>query len=154
MIVEKNGLANAYTLEELATKIWEVSDSAYDTGAPWTIQQFIHDLENVNAFYLIALSEDKIVGFISYSYVLDEAEITNFAVQAQFKGQGLGKKLMKKLIERLQTQGVNQVFLEVRKSNKIAQNIYESYSFQPISVRKKYYQYPEEDALIMRLEWQ
>ena len=47
--------------------------------------------------------------------------------------------------------GMNWMTLEVRRSNKIAQNLYHKLGFIDVGYRKRYYE-NSEDALIMALE--
>ena len=42
------------------------------------------------------------------------------------------------------------MFLEVRESNVAAQSLYQSAGFQQVSRRRRYYEEPVEDALVMR----
>ncbi|MGZ7144902.1 GNAT family N-acetyltransferase, partial [Streptococcus pyogenes] len=46
------------------------------------------------------------------------------------------------------------VFLEVRESNKAARGLYEKFGFKKVGLRKKYYQNPVEDAVLMAREGQ
>ena len=48
------------------------------------------------------------------------------------------------------SRGVKEIFLEVRASNTPAISLYLKCGFEKISVRKKYYGDPAEDAVIMR----
>ena len=43
------------------------------------------------------------------------------------------------------------VLLEVRQSNEVAQRLYARHGFVPIGRRRRYYQAPPEDAVVMRL---
>ncbi len=43
------------------------------------------------------------------------------------------------------------VLLEVRQSNETAQRLYTRHGFVPIGRRRRYYQAPPEDAVVMRL---
>jgi ribosomal-protein-alanine N-acetyltransferase len=55
------------------------------------------------------------------------------------------------MIARGVQQGVKQIFLEVRQSNLPARQLYEKCGFQSVGVRKNFYRFPQEDALVLRL---
>ena len=46
--------------------------------------------------------------------------------------------------------GVRALYLEVRESNSAARALYESLGFEQVGRRRGYYQYPSEDALLLR----
>jgi ribosomal-protein-alanine N-acetyltransferase len=47
---------------------------------------------------------------------------------------------------------VSAVFLEVRESNEAALALYRKRGFEQVGVRKQYYDRPQEDARILRLD--
>jgi ribosomal-protein-alanine N-acetyltransferase len=94
--------------------------------------------------YLVAKDENKIVGYIGIEKILDEVHIINMAVHPDYRGLGIGKRLMQHVLNEDEV-----FFLEVRISNEKAKNVYEKYGFKVINTRKKYY--PDgEDAFVMR----
>lgn len=94
--------------------------------------------------YLVARDEDKVVGYIGIEKILDEEHIINMAVHPDYRGKGIGKRLMQHVLNDEEV-----FFLEVRVSNDSAKKIYEKYGFKVISVRKGYYA-DGEDACVMR----
>ncbi len=86
---------------------------------------------------------------MSFQQVLDEAELFNLAVDPAYQGQGLAKELLQRFFAIVEAAGGTRIFLEVRASNLQAQALYLRTGFAVIGRRKKYYQHPEEDALIM-----
>jgi len=101
----------------------------------------------------LAKWQEKTVGFIVYSYIVDEAELLNIALSPDYQGQGIAYALYKAMHKQLQKKGVKQCFLEVAKSNLQAQAFYKQVGFSIIATRKNYYQLAKgvEDALIMRI---
>ncbi len=92
---------------------------------------------------------DYIVGYVGIWLMVDEAHIVAIAVREDCRGRGLGELLLVESIElALQTQMEN-VTLEVRRSNTPAQNLYEKYGFLRVGVRPRYYSDNHEDAVIM-----
>lgn len=95
--------------------------------------------------YLVAKEDDgKVVGYIGVEKVLDEVHIINMAVHPDYRGKGMGKRLMQHVLNDEEV-----FFLEVRVSNETAKKIYEKYGFKMIDVRKGYYS-DGEDAYVMR----
>jgi ribosomal-protein-alanine N-acetyltransferase len=94
--------------------------------------------------YLVARDDDKVVGYIGIEKILDEVHIINMAVDPQYRGKGIGNRLMQHVLNDEEV-----FFLEVRISNESAKKVYEKYGFKVISVRKQYYA-DGEDALVMR----
>ncbi|KMK51892.1 alanine acetyltransferase [[Actinobacillus] muris] len=98
--------------------------------------------------------DNQIVAFAICQTVLDEATLFNIAVDPAHQGKGYGKLLLQSLIERLRQQGIITLWLEVRQSNLIAQQLYQQLGFNEVSLRKNYYPTPNgerENAVIMAL---
>ncbi|EOH99132.1 ribosomal-protein-alanine acetyltransferase [Enterococcus moraviensis ATCC BAA-383] len=136
---------------QLAEQIWNLSESAYKHGSPWTLTQFADDLAQKSSEYLVLIMEDQWVGFISFHLVLDEVEITHVAIQKAFQKQGYGSQLIDQMISYVLEQEVSQVFLEVRESNVQAKSLYEKKGFNTINRRKNYYNHPKEAGIVMCL---
>lgn len=90
-----------------------------------------------------------VVGFAGIWLMVDEAHITTVAVEPQWRGCGLGELLLLVLIKQSVQLGANLITLEVRMSNRIAQQLYEKYGFYSKGVRSRYYSDNGEDALVM-----
>jgi len=119
---------------------------------PWTRTMFEDELFNPDAYYLVAETDGKTVGYIGFWKILDEGHITNIAVHPDFRRRGYGRELIAAMIGKAKELGITAVTLEVRISNKTAISLYESFGFLAAGVRKKYYSDNDEDALIMWLE--
>jgi ribosomal-protein-alanine N-acetyltransferase len=95
------------------------------------------------------LTTDYIVGYVGVWLMVDEAHIVAIAVRESYRGRGLGELLLSEAIDMALANHQENVTLEVRKSNVIAQNLYEKYRFLKVGVRKRYYSDNHEDAIIM-----
>lgn len=100
-----------------------------------------------NSFDTIMVLEDegKILGYINYRDIGGDVDLMSLCVAKEHRGKGYSKLLM----DRLMAHPCKQIILEVRDSNIIAQNLYESYGFAKYARRKDYYTSPVEDAIIM-----
>lgn len=98
--------------------------------------------------------DEKIVAFAICQTVLDEATLFNIAVDPKFQGKGYGKRLLSELILQLKQRGVRTLWLEVRESNRPAQQLYTDLGFNEVSIRKNYYPTQtggRENAMVMAL---
>jgi [ribosomal protein S18]-alanine N-acetyltransferase len=92
----------------------------------------------------------QVVAYAAVWTVVDQAELGDIAVAAEWRGRGIAKQLMDTVLEHVGRRGVREIFLEVRPSNHEARRLYERYGFVPIGRRKGYYSRPREDALVLR----
>lgn len=100
--------------------------------------------------YLIAQDGDRCVGYAGLSVAGDTADVMTIAVAPQAQGSGVGRLLLQELISLATAASVSAVLLEVRADNEPAQRLYRRSSFEQISVRRRYYQPGDVDALVMR----
>ena len=105
----------------------------------------------LNDVNILAILDDVIVGYVSASIVLDEAELLKIVVAKECRGMGIGKRLIQQLFEVLKVKNVTTVFLEVRKSNVVAKQMYLQLGFQKIFERKEYYD--GDDAEVFKIEF-
>ena len=119
---------------------------------PWSRQSFWEEVSHTDAYYLIARDVDRdnlIVAYAGCWVLANEGHITNVAVDPDYQGQGLGRRLMNELISRVKALGVDSMTLEVRPSNTVAINLYTSLGVRSVGQRPKYYTNPVEAAEIM-----
>lgn len=117
---------------------------------PWSRESFQDEMEkNCCARYLVAERDGIILAYAGAWMILEEGHITNVAVTPSERGKGLGKAITAALMQYAANLGVQYMTLEVRKSNLVAQSLYQSLGFQTLGVRKRYYENNGEDALLM-----
>ena len=119
----------------------------------WDYQMFASSFSQAGFFGELCEedAEDGQKQLIAYGCVqcaVDTADLLNIAVDPAFRGRGIGRAMLRRLIGGARRRGMKELFLEVRPSNAAARQLYESESFRALSVRKHYY--PDgEDALVM-----
>lgn len=117
---------------------------------PWVREAFVNELTvNKCALYRVIEKDGNIIAYGGMWIMLDEAHITNIAVHPEYRGCGYGKMLMEDMINCCRGKNVHAMTLEVRESNTAAINLYKSFNFVEVAVRKKYYRDTDEDAIIM-----
>ena len=94
-------------------------------------------------------TREYIVGFSGFWMMVGEAHIIAIGVRNGYRQLGIGEGLLIATIELSQVLNANVVTLEVRASNKVAQELYKKYGFQVVGRRLKYYSSDGEDAIIM-----
>jgi ribosomal-protein-alanine N-acetyltransferase len=119
---------------------------------PWSYNAFKSDLGNSIAFPLVATAGDSIAGYSCLYIVAGEMQIGNFAVAPDFRGKGIAKTLMNKILELANERKCDSIFLEVRESNQPARSLYESFGFKVVGRRVGYYRNPFENAILMARE--
>lgn len=118
--------------------------------SPWSRQAFACELlQNNFAFYIVALTEGKVVGYGGMWLILDEAHITNVAVHPDYRKKNIGRALLLGMISHAVLTGITGMTLEVRPSNAAARHLYATLGFKERGVRKRYYTDTNEDAIIM-----
>lgn len=100
-------------------------------------------------FAVLAGDGKSVIAYGGMITVLDEGQITNIAVHADFRRQGYGGKILGALLDFAFGNGLESVSLEVRESNVAAINLYSSYGFAAVGRRRGFYRNPHEDALVM-----
>lgn len=132
--------------------VMEIEENCYGEHH-WARESFVNEIDNQISEYLCAVNEEnKCVGYLGMWNIIDEAHITNFAVNPKFQSKGIGHFLIINAIEKCYEKKIKYITLEVRTSNKKAKSIYEKFGFKSLGVRKKYYQDNNEDAIIMWTE--
>jgi ribosomal-protein-alanine N-acetyltransferase len=119
--------------------------------SPWTRQMYAWELQNRNVchIYVVRTPECRVAAFCAFWLVFDEIHINNIAVLPQFRGQGMGMRLMQHVLVEARRLGATRATLEVRASNQAALRLYKRLGFDLAATRKQYYSNPVEDALIL-----
>lgn len=117
---------------------------------PWSESTFRGLLRRRDSELLVADVNGEIAGYAVLWAVMDQGELGNVAVDESFRGKGIGTRLIQAALDSAEERGVHEVFLEVRRSNVRAQDLYRSFGFLEVGRRKNYYLEPLEDALVMK----
>lgn len=129
-------------------------DSSSPFHSPWSKQVWLEESQNPLSYcYLIKQIKGenlkRIIGFICFRIVGEESELLNIGVHPQARLKGMGKKLMDFYINYCRERGVKNFFLEVSAENLPAFHLYQTFGYQIIGTRKKFYS-GGIDALLMR----
>lgn len=128
--------------------------------SPWSVSQWQACCDQPmyqNWVVLQANTDDdpdseKLVAFASLICPSVDIELLNIGVAQEFQGKGIGEDLLRACLE-LAPENSEQCFLEVRRSNIPAINLYKKLEFEQVAERKDYYRLANglvEDALVLR----
>jgi ribosomal-protein-alanine acetyltransferase len=140
------------TIADLAA-IMAIENACFETDA-WSEAVMSSELEAKHTHYILGLEGDQVVGYAGLSKLplVVQADIQTIAVSPQHRTKGLGRALMANLMAKASELSAEEVFLEVRADNEVAQRLYESLGFSKIGIRKHYYQPDDVDAIVMRAD--
>ncbi|PTL37420.1 ribosomal protein S18-alanine N-acetyltransferase [Alkalicoccus saliphilus] len=128
--------------------VMEVEAESFTT--PWTREAFHQEIKkNQFAYYFIAESGGKVIGYCGLWVIVGDAHITNIAVHPEARRMGVGEGLMEAAVKMARMLGADTLSLEVRVSNEPAQTLYRKFGFENGGIRKRYYTDNNEDALVM-----
>jgi [ribosomal protein S18]-alanine N-acetyltransferase len=119
---------------------------------PWS-EGIFRDCLRVGYICRVVISANKLIGYGVMSVGAGEAHILNLCVDAGFRCQGIGRRMLDYLLDRGAAAGMTEAFLEVRPSNTAAIRLYLSLGFDQVGMRRGYYQAVggREDAAVLKL---
>ena len=119
---------------------------------PWSLGIFSDCLKASHPCWVLC-SDGEVAGYGILSVAAGEAHVLNLCIGPDWRGQGLGRHLLGRLLDVARWSGAERIFLEVRPSNPVAQQLYESVGFTTIGRRPRYYPAKggREDAIVMAL---
>lgn len=119
----------------------------------WTREQFLLGLER-GAYRIQGFRvRGELVAYVAYSLIAGEMEIMNIATHPRHRRRGLAARLLGAAISCCRGRQARECFLEVRRSNHAAIDLYRKFGFTQVGVRKDYYPDNHEDALLFRLDF-
>ena len=120
--------------------VMEVMAAAFPDrfGEAWTRSQCAGILPMAGVQLVLALDEDRVVGFSLYRTVVDDAELLLLAVRPDVQGRGFGRDLLCHFIEHAKDKGATRIHLEVRDGNP-AVRLYKAAGFVEANRRRNYY---------------
>jgi [ribosomal protein S18]-alanine N-acetyltransferase len=143
-----------------AARCAELEAQLFSGDDPWPERAFLAELKAKHIHYVAARTKiesptcpavDKLIGYAGIARLGRirpyEYEIHTIGVDPAYQGQGIGRRLVSKLLE-LASGSV--IFLEVRTDNAPAIRLYESFGFVNVGLRRRYYRASGADAYTMR----
>jgi [ribosomal protein S18]-alanine N-acetyltransferase len=118
---------------------------------PWS-EGIFRDCLRVGYVCRVVTLDRQLMAYGVMSFGAGEAHILNLCVGESYRCRGVGRRLLRSLIERAAAAGMADAFLEVRPSNTAAIRLYLALGFQQVGMRRGYYQAANgrEDAAVLR----
>ena len=136
--------------------IFAIEKESFPT--PWSRWTFLAELNQPVSHFLVAgpspPSPWQLWGYIIFWVVADEMHLLNLAVHPQHRRRGIAWNLLVEALNLARGQGARVAWLEVRPTNTAARTLYESFGFEEVGRRPRYYDDTQEDAILLALEWE
>ncbi len=117
---------------------------------PWSQSLFVSELAlRGSRSYVVAKVGREVVGYAGLMMSLTDGHVTTIAVDPAWHRYGIGTRLLLTLAYEAIERDALALTLEVRLSNRGAQEMYKRFGFTAVGVRKGYYGDTGEDALVM-----
>ena len=118
---------------------------------PWS-EGIFRDCLRVGYVCRVVTVARQVMAYGVMSFGAGEAHILNLCVSEMYRCRGVGRRLLRSLIERAAAAGMGDAFLEVRPSNTAAIRLYLALGFEQVGMRRGYYQANNgrEDAAVLR----
>lgn len=134
--------------EEDLSWVTEVENRCFPD--PWLTEAFEAEItQNDFSKPIVALLGDIRVGYAVPRYIADELEITNFAVDPDFRRMNVGSMMLGRILSDGEKRDVKYGYLEVRVGNLAAIKLYKKFGFNEVGLKKNYYSGINTDAIIM-----
>ncbi len=132
--------------------IMEIENRSFPSDA-WSSQAMALELSSPHGRYLVVEERGEVIGYGGVRALQGsaDADIQTIAMDAEHRGAGRGRALLRGLLDCAAERGAREVFLEVRADNPGAEGLYRSEGFEEIGRRPRYYQPDDVDAVVMRL---
>jgi [ribosomal protein S18]-alanine N-acetyltransferase len=117
----------------------------------WSPAMFWNELAAGNHYLVATDATGEVLGYAGLTgQAPDEAWVQNIAVRRDAQRRGIGRLLLTALLDEAARRGIRTTMLEVAVDNAAAQRLYAAYGFEPVGVRRGYYQPSNTDALVMQ----
>ena len=116
---------------------------------PWAQRDIFSYICDPTGMCYTAVSDGEVVAYILGRVIAPEGEIYRIATKRGYRRRGMAYRLLDYAAKCERGRGLECLFLEVRSKNTPARNLYFSYGFREVGLRKNYYSDPADDAVVM-----
>lgn len=118
--------------------------------SPWRRDFFVSELAADHRFNIVARRDGAVIGYLFAMWICDELHVNKIAVDAGMRRQGIADRLMANCLEFARANEVRTISLEVRQSNRSAQEFYRQLGFASSYIRPRYYPDGESAVVLTR----
>lgn len=152
--IDDSGLAVDVLIEPMRSRhlraVRRIDAAVYPR--PWSMALYQQELaRGASRVYRVARVDGSVVGYGGLMVVGTDGHVTSVAVDPEWQGRQIATRLVLAVARGAVLAGCEALTLEVRLSNRRAQELYRRFGFAPVGLRKDYYtdRGTKEDALIM-----
>ena len=126
-------------------RIYEIEKRVFSN--PWSKESIKKELNNYSkSLNLISEIDGQLMGYFFSHMISNEVHILNIAIDVSFQHRGNGEDFFNQIFKKYLEYA--NVFLEVKRTNLPAINLYHKFGFEEIDIRKMYYS-DGQDAVVM-----
>jgi len=126
-------------------RIYEIEKRVFSN--PWSKESIKNELDNYSkSLNLISEIDGQLMGYFFSHMISNEVHILNIAIDVSFQHRGNGEAFFNQIFKKYLEYA--NVFLEVKRTNLPAINLYHKFGFEEIDIRKMYYS-DGQDAVVM-----
>ena len=118
----------------------------------WSSKIIQNQIKNLEAINLAVIQDSRIIAYIFSRIYIDFIEIERVGVIKSERRNKVGEKLMKELENIAYVKNKRKITLEVAENNFSAINFYKKLFYKKDGIRKKYYKFDNQNALLMSKE--
>ena len=115
---------------------------------PFTRGMLESALDSPRAAAYVASADGKVVGYLELYDLVDTLSVNTVETAPKYRGKGIAARFLSIAENEAAARGIDNITLEVRASNAAAISLYEKNGFIPYGIRRDYYFYPREDAIL------
>ena len=116
---------------------------------PWQGKDILGYICSEDGMCFVATECGETIAYIVGRIIAPEGEIYRIATLPSHRRRGIAFRLLDYMVKCERGRGLESLFLEVREKNIPARNLYKSYGFREIGMRKNYYKDPPDNAIVM-----
>jgi ribosomal-protein-alanine N-acetyltransferase len=130
--------------------VLSIEASSFTT--PWSKKAWVEEMRNPFAYSFVTrwndITDHPLVGFICFRNIGDESELFNLCVHPQYRQLGIGRNILQFYFDFCHQMKIRTFYLEVNATNQAAIRLYQTFSYQMVGKRKKFYE-GQYDAFLM-----
>lgn len=131
-------------------RVLELEAVLFGAGA-WTRGMFADELSAPGRRYIAVEDDGVLVGYAGAS-MGEEAHVMTIGVDPEHRRRGHASTMLRDLVSAARRHGATSMILEVRADEDGPQALYRQFGFEPIGIRRGYYQMEGADAVVMRAD--
>jgi len=117
-------------------------------GSPWRVATYARTVNEADHHFIVAELDGELVAYAGFWVEGNRAHIAKVAVHPDCRRRGFGSVVLSRLLDEARRLGLPEAYLEVRRTNVGAQELYERFGFRFQSVKVRAYPDNGEDALV------